>query len=146
MNIKNIAVLDENNVVTNILVIDADSFVKEVNHIEYANEDLVIIGGDYFNGKFYPPKPYPSWVRDEENSEWKAPYDIHKNNFDDIIWDEDKKEWVIIGEWSEENNTYTIKGWNSETQEWEISIIQRFDIDELNPVTEIIKDLPLIKD
>ena len=146
MSIKNIAILGENNIVENIIVIDPDNYVKEHNHIEYTDENPAMIGGDYFEGKFYPPKPYPSWIRNQNKGEWEAPVSIETKESDEIIWDEDKKEWVIIGAWSEENNTYTIKGWNSETQEWEDSVIQRYDVVTKEYITEVIKDLPLTKE
>lgn len=41
---------------------------------------------------FIPPKPYASWILDEETCMWKAPkepIDI-KNN----LWDEVKQDWV----------------------------------------------------
>ncbi len=34
---------------------------------EYEN---AMVGGDFYNGKFYPPKPNPEAIRDEINGTW----------------------------------------------------------------------------
>jgi hypothetical protein len=146
MNIGNIAVLDENNIITNILVIDVDNFTKDSNHIVYKDENPVFIGGDYFEGKFYPPRPYPSWIRNKDKGEWEAPVSVEIKETDNVTWDEEKQEWISIGKWNEEKNTYTLKGWNHETQEWEDSIIQRYNGETKEYITEVIKDLPLTKE
>lgn len=52
------------------------------------NEDLDI---------FLPPKPFPSWVVDEENAKWQAP--IPKPPADlthDFLWDEETLSWVEV--------------------------------------------------
>jgi len=42
---------------------------------------------------FIPPKPYPSWVLNENTCVWEAPIkseDIHKF----FTWDEENKKWI----------------------------------------------------
>jgi hypothetical protein len=52
------------------------------------------IGGSYdaVNDVFISPKPYPSWVLDE-NFDWQAP--VPKPG-DDYVWDEDNQQWVQV--------------------------------------------------
>jgi hypothetical protein len=87
---KNMAVLNENNVIINIVCCNDDE-EQTSNLIEYGSEDIVIIGGDYFENVFYPPRPYLSWNRN--NKEWVAP--IPKPDDRSIIWDWDEtnQEW-----------------------------------------------------
>lgn len=53
------------------------------------------VGFLYLNNKFYPPKPYPSWVAKDDVPSWKAPVDYPL--------DEDEKEY----------------GWNEAEEQWE---------------------------
>lgn len=41
---------------------------------------------------FVPPKPYPSWVLDEESCNWKAPVDMPEG--DGWVWDENSIQWI----------------------------------------------------
>jgi hypothetical protein len=68
-------------------------FVKEFNAdfylpaAKYAVDD-----GTYDGAKFWRPQPYPSWVKDEEANEWKAP--VEKPNDDKFyVWDEPTLSW-----------------------------------------------------
>jgi hypothetical protein len=47
---------------------------------------------------FIPPKPYESWILDEETCQWAAPipYPEDENMY---IWDEDTTNWVIDENW-----------------------------------------------
>lgn len=50
---------------------------------------------------FVPPKPYESWVLDEDNFVWNAP--IPQPSLEDgqsghFEWDEDAQNWVLIAE------------------------------------------------
>jgi len=44
---------------------------------------------------FIPPKPFDSWVLDEETAQWEAPveYPTDGNNYS---WDEETTSWVEI--------------------------------------------------
>jgi hypothetical protein len=46
---------------------------------------------------FYAPKPYPSWVLDEDTCCWNAPVDYPTDGklYD---WNEDTTSWVEVGE------------------------------------------------
>ena len=44
---------------------------------------------------FIPPKPFPSWVLDEENCRWIAPLPM-PNDEKMYRWDEDNQMWVEL--------------------------------------------------
>ena len=44
---------------------------------------------------FIPPKPYPSWILDEDTCQWKAPTS-YPNPAKHYIWDEDIKNWKEV--------------------------------------------------
>jgi hypothetical protein len=44
---------------------------------------------------FIPPKPYPSWVLDEDTCLWVAPIPMPDG---DYVWDEDAGDWVAVPE------------------------------------------------
>jgi len=52
------------------------------------------IGYDYDKTRdaFIPPKPYKSWLLNEETCQWKAPKEMPKDKM--CRWNEDKGEWV----------------------------------------------------
>lgn len=51
------------------------------------------VGSYFYNGAFYPPKPYASWIIDEETTSWKAPIEYpedgktYKWNEEDVSWE-----------------------------------------------------------
>lgn len=86
----------------NIAVIDVTGKVLAINvHIdEYVltlNEVIVKgsawVGGDYVDGHFYPPQPFPSWTRHE--GEWRPPT-FYPTDGDMYSWDEVTGEWVAV--------------------------------------------------
>lgn len=88
---KTVAVLNENNVVINIIVV-ADNF-NELNHVEYFDQNPAVIGGDLFEGYFYPKQPYSSWTRNGAGK-WIAP--LPKPVGVDWRWDEAALSWIEI--------------------------------------------------
>lgn len=52
------------------------------------------IGGSYdsVNDVFIAPKPYPSWVLDE-NFQWESPVPSPGDNY---VWDEANQQWVEV--------------------------------------------------
>jgi hypothetical protein len=111
------AKIDENNVVTQVVVVDnkdtADASGVEKEHIGAAFLESVL-GGTWkqtsYNGNirknyagigytydadidaFVAPKPYPSWVLDE-NAQWQAPVPMPDDG-EMYSWDEDTRSWV----------------------------------------------------
>ena len=106
------AEIDDNNVVLRVLVVPDE---EEHRGQEFLAEDLKL-GGRWiqtsYNGNirkmyagvgyiyneeldiFLPPKPYPSWVLNEEYGEWESPVPrpIMPNKIQ--IWNEDTLSWT----------------------------------------------------
>lgn len=94
--IKKYALLNENNIVINISV--ADEFWDSTGWIEYTSENPAAIDSEYFDGKFYEPKPFNSWIRDTEAGTWKAPVEKPQTNeyVYDYFWNEADLKWEEI--------------------------------------------------
>ena len=86
---KNFALLDENNKVLNISI--AENSWELEGWVEYTNENPAYIGGDYIDGYFYAPQPFPSWIRDQGN--WLAPTPA-PNNSPYTYWNEETLTWI----------------------------------------------------
>lgn len=43
---------------------------------------------------FIPPKPYDSWILDEEIFDWVAPVE-YPSDGDDYIWNEEENGWIL---------------------------------------------------
>lgn len=86
---KNVAVLNENNKVINIIAVN-DDYELNANEIEYTNDNPAFIGGDYVNGYFYPKQPYASWTALE--GKWIAPIPYPSEGR--FYWDESLGNWV----------------------------------------------------
>jgi hypothetical protein len=113
------AKIDENNVVTQVVVVDnkdtADASGVEKEHIGAAYLES-LLGGTWkqtsYHGNirknyagvgytydadidaFVPPKPYPSWVLDE-NAQWQAPVPMPDDG-KMYSWDEETQSWVEV--------------------------------------------------
>jgi hypothetical protein len=44
---------------------------------------------------FIPPKPYSSWVLNQETGFWEAPLPYPQDN-NKYVWDEDKLSWILV--------------------------------------------------
>jgi hypothetical protein len=98
----NFAVISGTTVV-NIIVADSKEIAEQVtglNCIEYTEENIAYIDGEYFDGYFYGAAPFPSWIRDGKGN-WIAPVEMPA--FD-----------------PEDRNLYT---WNEETVSWDANPI-----------------------
>jgi hypothetical protein len=49
---------------------------------------------DAVRDAFIPPKPYPSWILDEQTCRWDAPVPMPPGG--PWEWDEDIEEWVAV--------------------------------------------------
>ena len=111
--------LDENNVVTQVIVVDnkdcADASGVEKEYIGAAFCER-LFGGTWkqtsYNGNmrknyagigytynadidaFVPPKPFPSWVLDNDTAQWNAPVAMPEEGR--WLWDEDAGNWVEV--------------------------------------------------
>ena len=88
---KRLAIFDENGIVVNIIVANDDFFVDGA--IEYTDDNPARVGGDYVDGYFYPPKPYPSWTRDKGHWVPPIPAPVGTATF---LWDEEQQAWIAI--------------------------------------------------
>ena len=114
------AKIDENNVVTQVVVVDnkdmADAFGVEKEHIGAAHLEK-ILGGTWkqtsYNGNirknyagigytydtqldaFIPPKPFASWLLNENTAQWEAPTPMPTDG-KMYSWDEATTNWVEI--------------------------------------------------
>jgi len=110
------AFLDENNIVTQVIVgRDEWEVVGKINNWEayYGALNGVVCKRTSYNGNirknfagigftydedrdaFIPPKPYESWLLDEETCRWEAPTPYP----DDGVmyeWDEETTDWVAV--------------------------------------------------
>jgi len=109
------AFLDDNNLVTEVITgIDETELIEGLHpEVWYGNfrgqrckrtsyngnirKNYAGIGYTYDEQRdaFIPPKPYPSWILDEDTCQWVAPV-AYPN--DDVIyqWDEEAGDWVAI--------------------------------------------------
>jgi len=123
------AMLDENNIVTQVIVVSNDD-IKDVNGNEVEEIGVAfckkLLGADTrwvqtsYNGNFrvryagigylwseelsafIPPKPFDSWVLNEETADWESPLgpapelteeEVESRSF--YKWDEENQEWVL---------------------------------------------------
>lgn len=73
------------------------------------------IGSYFYNDAFYPPKPYASWIIDENSKKWIAPvpYPDNDNNY---YWKEESYSWILIPQPPDDEYPYV---WNDEQKEWD---------------------------
>ena len=110
------AFLDEHNIVTEVIVgLDENELIDGIEPESWYSEwrgqvckrtsyngnirkNYAGIGYKYDQDRdaFIPPKPFESWLLDEETCQWVAP--ISKPDNQDCAWDEESLSWVTWGE------------------------------------------------
>jgi len=114
--------IDENNIVTQVIVVDnkdcSDAAGVEKEYIGAAFCER-LFGGTWkqtsYNGNlrknyagigytydanldaFVPPKPFPSWVLNETIANWQAPVEM-PNDGGQYLWDEATTSWVATNQ------------------------------------------------
>jgi hypothetical protein len=110
------AQIDENNNVTQVLVIEQDVidtglFGDPASWIQTSynthggvhtlggtplRKNYAGIGYKYDAGRdaFYEPKPYASWILNEDTCRWEAPTPMPMEEGKIFVWDEDTTSWV----------------------------------------------------
>lgn len=82
-----------------VAAISADGRVFAINMkgYDYVTEPFEVlvtgmawVDGDYVDGCFYPPQPYPSWNRHE--GEWLPPVALPTDG-EHYFWDEESQNW-----------------------------------------------------
>lgn len=115
------AKLDENNIVLEVLVVDNREIIrddvqedeqlgiellkgifensnwKQTSYNSQFRKNYAGIGYSYDEtaDAFIPPKPYPSWVLDENDYQWKFPIPHPDDNLF-YVWDEDTVGWKLV--------------------------------------------------
>jgi hypothetical protein len=100
MNFTYFAQLDKNNIVTQVIVADK-SFVDSIGGTwveTFMDSEKKYAGiGDTYDATrdaFISPKPYGSWLLDEETCQWEAPTPMPQDeNF--YTWNEEQLNWEI---------------------------------------------------
>ena len=110
------AFLDENNIVTEVITgideteliegLDTETWYgnfreqtcKRTSYNGNIRKNYAGIGYIYDSDRdaFIPPKPYPSWILNEDTCNWKSPvpYPIDGKNY---IWNETDQTWDLNG-------------------------------------------------
>lgn len=88
---KNMAVLNANNQVINIIVCSDDE-TETPTLVAYDSNNPAYIGGDYYEGYFYPPKPFLSWSRGSYG-EWASPIPYPDGELM-YEWNEEQGDWI----------------------------------------------------
>ena len=91
----------EDNILTDLIIADQD-FVDTLDGVWVLCTDKNGVGNQYdpVSGTCYPPKPFPSWVKDIPNNYWVAPVpppDDHGFGEGEqlYIWDEGSQSWTV---------------------------------------------------
>jgi len=108
------AKLDQNNIVTEVVVVSNDVATNEENGVSFLRnlykeptakwkqtsynstirKNFAGIGYIYDNNKdaFIPPKPYNSWILNEDTCKWEAPIVRPEGSYQ---WNEENQTWDI---------------------------------------------------
>jgi len=115
------AQLDENNVVTQVIVVNNNECMldgeenetigvvfckslfgsntrwKQTSYNSTIRKNFAGIGYTYNSDldAFIPPKPFDSWVLNQESCKWEAPVPYPDDN-NTYVWDEESKNWTLI--------------------------------------------------
>ena len=94
----------KNSLVTGVIVFD-DPSEETLNYFkEYHDVDLIIpatdkgrVGNTYDGQKYWFPKPYPSWVKNQELNDWESPI-AYPEDGQNYFWNEETTSWVLFEE------------------------------------------------
>jgi len=100
------AKIDKNNIVTEVIVAEQNEINSEVfgDSFEFVQTSyngnfrgkFASIGDiwDIINNKFIPPKPFDSWLWNENNYQWEAPVENTVSPNNQITdWNEETQSW-----------------------------------------------------
>ena len=97
--IKYVAELDDNSVVVRAIVCDSVEWATEnLGGVWIASDEKVGMGFTYDEAReaFIPPKPFESWVLNEETYTWEAPVPMPEDG--DYYWNESTVSWEPVSE------------------------------------------------
>jgi hypothetical protein len=92
----------KNGEVVNVAVFEDSVTEETLEHFKNEfNVDILIpanektaMGGTFDGIKFWLPKPYNSWVKNEETNEWEAPIS-YPDDDNTYIWNESNLSWDL---------------------------------------------------
>lgn len=95
----NYALIDNEGKVVNLIVFESENqeLAEQVltnsgfSVGKFSNDENVIVGGYYFNDRFYPLKPFESWIPNPDEPAWIAPVPKPDSGF--WKWNEDTLSW-----------------------------------------------------
>lgn len=94
------ALVSSDNTVTQTTLASADIFdtfktTLSDNWIKLGEDDLICRGFKYNKEKnvFIPPKPFESWILNEETFQWNPPIPYPTGSEQRHVWDEESKNW-----------------------------------------------------
>lgn len=95
----NIAII-ENGIVINTIICESIELAESITGltaVEYTDTNSAGIGWTYNSTteKFRPPKPYASWIYNEEIEQWEAPIEYPTDN-KSYTWDEPSISWIEV--------------------------------------------------
>lgn len=105
MNLKNYALIKNNNVI-NLIVLDSPN--EDILNLfkEQHNADKIIladekasIGGTHDGDKFWLPQPFMSWIKNQDLNEWESPVPYPSSNEENVPyykWNEDILNWEEV--------------------------------------------------
>jgi hypothetical protein len=89
--------LIENAIIAESLII-AEALLPDFEIIEVTEDSgPCFIGGTYEGGIFWPPQPYPSWVKNYELKFWESPIPVPEVDLGFFHeWNEEDLKWEIL--------------------------------------------------
>jgi hypothetical protein len=106
---SNFAYINNDGIVTKVIVAD-QSFINsgavgdpfrwmQTSYNKNFRKNFAGVGFKYdrVRDAFIPPKPYPSWILNEETCNWDAPV-LYPNDGKFYVWDETTLSWKLISE------------------------------------------------
>jgi hypothetical protein len=101
-------------IILNLIVANADWVSQQTNpeqYVVYTSAMPAHMGGEYANGFFYEPQPFPSWTMDTNTPKWippiPRPEGVVGTYFD---WNESEQDWSPRQE---------ALVWNADLSQWE---------------------------
>ena len=97
----------ENGIVTEVIVAEqdfinsgavGDSFLWiQTSYNNNFRESYALIGSSWDGERFIPPKPFESWIFNEETYLWECPV-THPDDGEKYEWNEEDQQWDLVTE------------------------------------------------